>query len=224
MLVLNSYNMSIYRFTDAYFKNKPIRRKINNQNSIRSLLDFPISHSQSIRLGTTIENVMRVYISETSDWKDIKPSNKAGVKERDHLFERSGVKIYAELKSNLDLDTEKKIATRDKAKNIAKEEQVRALILSLRHFSKDTISNSYVKFYNKHNVDVISFQEYFDVLDISCPFNNIDEYKKWLNYMAFKLVEEDSEMGDVDAANVLMSLKNSMNLNTNETDSEMVRG
>lgn len=223
MSVINSYKMNIYRFTDAYFKNKPIRRKNNKQNSIRSLLDFPISHSQSIRLGTTIENVMRVYISETSDWKDIKPSNKSGAKERDHLFEKSGVKIYAELKSNLDLDSEKKIATRDKAKNIAKEEQVRAIILSLRHFSKDTLNNSCVNFYKKHHVDVISFQEYFDVLDINCPFDSIDDYKKWLNYMAFKLVEEDSEMGDIDAANVLMSLKNSMNLNTNETDSEMVR-
>src|SRR6056300_1422328 len=192
--------MDIYQFTDTYFTNRTPRKPVNDYESIKSLLDFPITQSQSIRLGTAIENILRDMISSKSSWVDIKPANQTGEKERDHLFQLGGVTIYAELKSNLNLDSEKKKATREKAKSIEEEEHTQGIIVALSH-------SSCTNFYEKSDLKVLPVAEYLNLFSVENPFGSYDGYKKWLNYVALKLVEEDIDAEHGDAAKTLMSLK-----------------
>ena len=200
--------MDIYQFTDTYFTNRTPRKPVNDYESIKSLLDFPITQSQSIRLGTAVENILRDMISSKSSWVDIKPANQTGEKERDHLFRLDGVTIYAELKSNLNLDSEKKKATREKAKHIAAEEHTEGIIVALRHYSHETLSqSSCTNFYEKSDLKVLPVAEYLNLFSMENPFGSYDGYKIWLNYVALKLVEEDIDAEHGDAAKTLMSLK-----------------
>ena len=200
--------MDLYQLTDTYFTNRTPRKPVNDYESIKSLLDFPITQSQSIRLGTAVENILRDTISSKSSWIDIKPANQTGEKERDHLFRLDGVTIYAELKSNLNLDSEKKKATREKAKHIAVEEHTEGIIVALRHYSDETLRrSSCTTFYEKSELKVLPVSDYLKLFGIECPFGSFDEYKKWLNYIALKLIEEDTDAEHLAAAKALASLK-----------------
>jgi hypothetical protein len=200
--------MDIYQFTDTYFTNRTPRKPVNDYESIKSLLDFPITQSQSIRLGTAIENILRDMISSKSSWVDIKPANQTGEKERDHLFRLDDVTIYAELKSNLNLDSEKKKATREKAKHIAAEEHTEGIIVALRHYSHETLSrSSCTTFYEKSQLKVLPVWNYLGLFGIECPFGSFDGYKEWLNYVALKLIEEDTDAEHLATAKALMGLK-----------------
>lgn len=200
--------MDLYQITDSYFSRRTPRKAVNDYESIKSLIDFPMTQSQSIRLGTAAENILRETISSKSKWVDIKPENQPGEKERDHLFQLGGVTIYAELKSNLNLDSEKKKATREKAKSIAEEEHTQGIIVALRHYSHETLSqSSCTNFYEKSDLKVLPVAEYLNLFSVENPFGSYDGYKKWLNYVALKLVEEDIDAEHGDAAKTLMSLK-----------------
>jgi hypothetical protein len=200
--------MDLYQITDSYFSRRTPRKAVNDYESIKSLIDFPMTQSQSIRLGTAVENILRETISSKSKWVDIKPENQPGEKERDHLFQLGGVTIYAELKSNLNLDSEKKKATREKAKSIAEEEHTQGIIVALRHYSHETLSqSSCTNFYEKSDLKVLPVAEYLNLFSVENPFGSYDGYKKWLNYVALKLVEEDIDAEHGDAAKTLMSLK-----------------
>ena len=200
--------MDLYQNTDSYFSRRTPRKAVNDYESIKSLIDFPMTQSQSIRLGTAVENILRETISSKSKWVDIKPENQPGEKERDHLFQLDGVTIYAELKSNLNLDSEKKKATREKAKHIAAEEHTQGIIVALRHYSHETLSrSSCTNFYEKSDLKVLPVAEYLKLFSVENPFGSYDGYKIWLNYVALKLVEEDIDAEHGDAAKTLMSLK-----------------
>lgn len=200
--------MDLYQITDSYFSRRTPRKPVNDYESIKSLVDFPITQSQSIRLGTAVENILRETISSKSKWVDIKPENQPGEKERDHLFQLGGVTIYAELKSNLNLDSEKKKATREKAKSIAEEEHTQGIIVALRHYSHETLSqSSCTNFYEKSDLKVLPVAEYLKLFSVENPFGSYDEYKKWLNYIALKLIEEDTDAEHLAAAKALTSLK-----------------
>ena len=198
----------IFELTNDYFSTRKPRKPVNDFESIKSLIEFPMDQSQSIRLGTAVENILRKTISSKSKWVDIKPENQPGEKERDHLFQLGGVTIYAELKSNLNLDSEKKKATLEKAKSIAEEEHTQGIIVALRHYSHETLSqSSCTNFYEKSDLKVLPVAEYLNLFSMENPFGSYDGYKKWLNYVALKIVEEDTNAEHLEAAETLMNLK-----------------
>jgi hypothetical protein len=200
--------MNIFERTLRYFQLRKPRKPVDSFESIKSLIEFPINQSQSIRLGKVIEDILRLEINETSDWEDIKPANQTGEKERDHLFRRDGVTTYAELKSNLNLDSEKKKATREKAKHIAAEEHTEGIIVALRHYSQETLSrSSCTTFYEKSELKVLPVNEYMEIYGIKCPFGSEREYVRWLNLIATELVKEDTDAEHLEAAETLMNLK-----------------
>lgn len=83
-------------------------------NSLSYLLDTIISQSDCIKLGIGCERILCDFIlSNAQHLSNIKPINKKGSKERNHLFIDTKNKIifYAELKGNINLDTEKSIET-----------------------------------------------------------------------------------------------------------------
>tara|TARA_Y100000389_G_C17438012_1_gene506743 strand:+ start:490 stop:1155 length:666 start_codon:yes stop_codon:yes gene_type:complete len=218
---------TLQRITSNYFKDKRPKKSHDNYESINTLVNIGVTQSQSIRIGTSIEDLLRIYISSTSSWNDVKPPNAKGKKERDHLFSRTlengkTEKIYAELKSNLQLDSEKRSKTAEKVKSIVHEENCDGYITALRHFSPDTLSKSrHVNFYTERDVDVLSVEEYFNVLNIACPFENEEGYKEWIRFIVDRLIEEDmldEERIAITTLTELKTLKDANHMLDNETD------
>lgn len=202
--------MNIFDRTLRFFQLRKPRNPVNDFESIKSLIEFPITQSQSIRLGKVAEDIFRLEIDETSKWEDIKPPNRRGEKERDHLFRNrvTGVKRYAESKANLQLDTEKKNGTVDKILDIARIEGCDPILLALRHYSWETLRHSsYADYYESNGVIVMPVDEYLEMYGIKCPFGSEREYRRWLNLLATELVKEDVDAEHLEAAEALMNLK-----------------
>jgi hypothetical protein len=153
----NSMNWQKMVDANSYIQGS-ISNKTKDMNSLSSLINRDLSQSDCIKLGTGIEKVLvDCILVQTPNLVNIKQKNKKGVKERDHLFKDEANKIiyYAELKSNLNLDTEKCKSTSAKCIQIVDELKsefvdyhIELSLVGLRYFhTKDipkVISNKYV--------------------------------------------------------------------------------
>lgn len=186
--------MNIYCHTNNHFAGicTPSETKTaNTDDSISSIIAVPLTQSQCIKLGTHIEKILRDFIALHSHVENIRPQNKKGQSERDHLFYVNGKKIYAELKSNLNLDTEKRKKTREKIQKISAEEQCDGYLLALRYINE--IPPRILKQYE--DVHVLSVTKYFQLFGIPCPFRGSELcYKMWLNQVARELVFLDETL------------------------------
>lgn len=185
--------------------------KTNKKKEVHSLsylIDRELSQSDCIKMGYGIENVMKEYIlsNNRANLVNIKPKNKKGQKEKDHLFMDDAAKIiyYAELKSNLNLDTEKCKSTSEKCLIVEKELKeefpdydVRMFLVSNRHYCRDIIPGIIMKKYSNVENNVVGMRDYFHAVEVEFPFEGEDEYKRWLNYLADKMFSEVSETGTV---------------------------
>lgn len=141
-----------------YIKNCYSNNK-KNVNSLSYLISNKLSQSDCIKLGIGLERILSDFIlSKNKKMKNIKPKNKKGLKERDHLFRDRKNKIiyYAELKSNLNLDSEKCKSTIDKCNSIYNELQkeypkylIKMFLVGNRYLEKINIPkfirNKYIK-------------------------------------------------------------------------------
>ena len=107
---------------NSYIKNCKSNKK-KDINSLSYLIKRELSQSDCIKLGTGLEKILYDIVLQYTKLKDIKPKNKKGKKEKDHLFcdEDNNIIIYSELKSNINLDTEKSKSTYQKCLNIVNE-------------------------------------------------------------------------------------------------------
>ena len=82
-----------------------------------------ISQSKRIQLGSIYENILSEFIRLKTGFKNIKEKPKKGKRETDHLFldDKNKKIYYAELKCNLNLDTEKSKSTVRKCLNLKRE-------------------------------------------------------------------------------------------------------
>ena len=201
----------IFELTNDYFSTRKPRKPVNDFESIKSLIEFPITQSQSIRLGKGVEDIFRKYINKNSDWRDIKPPNLKGKKEPDHLFRHciiTGAIKYAEGKGNINLDTEKRKATSEKILKISQTEGCDPILLALRHYSRETLKrSSCTEYYETQGIIVMPVDEYMESYGIKCPFGSEREYRRWLNLLATELVKEDTDAEHLEAAETLMNLK-----------------
>lgn len=166
-------------------------------NSLSYLIDINMSQSDCIKMGVGVENILREYIlKKCPNLKNIRKKNKKGKKERDHLFKDKKNKIiyYAELKSNINLDTEKSKSTYNKCLQILEELKekhknytIKMFLLSVRHFSRVNIPNVILSKYKIIEDNLVGMNEYFDALSITDKFKDENEYKKILNYLAKKM-------------------------------------
>ena len=115
---------------------------VDTESAFSSLVTRNLTHSQSIRLGFGFEKALTRHIEDLTYYKNIKVANTKGKKEFDFLFEDEVKKeiIYAEIKTNLNLDTEKRIATTVKCqKNALKlreeypDHKIKWILLGARH-------------------------------------------------------------------------------------------
>ena len=112
---------------DHVIKNCDYIKNVKNSNkksssSLSYLIDRKLSQSECIKLGYAVEHVLKDLILFNTKLKEIKKKVE-NQKERDHLFCDNINKIiyYAEIKTNINLDTEKSKATCKKCLDIVEE-------------------------------------------------------------------------------------------------------
>ena len=178
---------------NKYINNCSSNKKIDI-NSLSYLIDYELSQSDCIKIG--IENILKDFILENTNLKNIKTKNKKGIKEKDHLFMDINKKIiyYAELKSNLNLDTEKSKQTYKKCLDIEKELQeeykdyeIKMFLVGVRYYEKIIIPKTILKKYKEINNNLCGINEYFKYLSIKFKIFNEKDYKKILNYLVKKM-------------------------------------
>jgi hypothetical protein len=182
-----------------YVKNC-VSNKDKDELSFSYLINMSMSQSDCIKLGHGVEKILKNYIIKANpELKDIKKPNKKGNKEKDHLFmdEKNKTIYYAELKTNIRLDTEKDKSTIDKCIQNKKEletmyegYQVKMFCVSCRHYSKNIIPIAVGKKYYKINDNLVGINEYLNGLNIPHKYDSENTYKEHMNYLAEKMFKK----------------------------------
>ena len=161
-------------------------------NSLSYLIDRKLSQSDNIKLGIAIEKVFKDIIVNFSNLINIRKSNRKGVKEKDHLFMDIKNKIiyYAEIKGNLNLDTEKSKSTYLKVLDIDEnltnqytKYTIKSFLVGARYVVKNDIPKKILLKYK--NIEVLGINDYFENLHLNLNFDN-KTYRKMLNLIAEK--------------------------------------
>jgi len=174
-----------------------------DKNSLSYLVDCKyIMQSDCIKLGISVEKLFaNIILKKNNDLKNIKEKNTRGKKEKDHLFCNKLTKTiyYAELKSNIYLDTEKTISTKNKIINIKKELEneydgyiIKTCFVCERYLDKNEIPiNIFNKYSDMENNGIIicGVNNYFEELNIQVKFD-LDNYIKFLNNIILKTTQK----------------------------------
>lgn len=176
--------------TKNSYVNKKITKKIKiDKSSLRYLVNKNLTQSECIRLGYAVEKMLSdLVMSLNKQTTNIKEKNKKGVKETDHLFLYKDNVIFSEIKTNLNLDTEKTKSTVDKCKSISERlakmypEKINWKIVGARYATK--IPCNIIKKYKCNNI--CSVNEYLELFDTDFKFTE-SEYQKWINCIAEKM-------------------------------------
>lgn len=194
-----SSSFSIDDLTDMFSKCEYITKckstKKKDETSLSFLVKRKLSQSECIKLGTGLEAYFRDFITSFDHITNIKKKNQKGSKERDHLFENKEEKIiyYAELKGNLNLDTEKSKSTSGKCLKIVDElkaeypeHTIRWCLLGLRYIDIDEMSGIIKNKYGNIIDNLYGVNEYFKMLDIDNNFTK-EIYVEFINRLADKM-------------------------------------
>jgi hypothetical protein len=166
--------------------------KKKDVNSLSSLITRDLSQSDCIKLGNGVEKFFIDLIMKFTSYTNIKEKNKKGEKEKDHLFcdEEKKVIYYAELKANLNLDTEKSMSTYTKCIAIAEglkteypEYTINWCLLGLRQLTYHDMPTIIQKKYSTIKDNLFGINQYLTMLNIDLRFN-IETYTSLLNNIA----------------------------------------
>jgi hypothetical protein len=195
-------------FKNTISNNEYVNRKRNiggkSINSLSYLSDKDLTQSQCIKLGIAMEKVLSDLISEQTDYKDIRPKNKKGEPEKDLLFMNKDNTeiIYAECKSNLELDTEKSKSTSTKVEFIKnklteqykKNEEdnicIKANLLCLRYLSKEDMPSFLIKKYPT-NVNLVGLNDYLKLFNLDYKIKDYVGLKIIINFLVEKMFKEE---------------------------------
>ena len=186
-------------------KNIYIKNVISNPNKDKNSLSYLVtackSQSDCIKFGNAVESIFRDLVIHLSTFnlKNCKPKNIQGKKERDHLFCDHNKKIiyYAELKSNINLDTEKSKATSKKCLEIVEElkkeyknYEIRWCLFACRHLLYEDIPSVIKRKYTSISDNVYGVNQFMSMMGINYVFSE-ENYIKFLNYMGDKMFKKD---------------------------------
>lgn len=170
--------------------------QVNNKKDFHSLsylIDQDLSQSSCIKIGHGVEKVFNEFILSNTNLTSIKPKNSKGEKEKDHLYVDETKKIiyYAELKSNLNLDTEKSKSTSKKCLDITLELQtqypeytIKMFLVGIRYYEKTFMPLIILKKYSNIPENLCGVNDYFRNLGISDLFIDENDYKTFLNELS----------------------------------------
>lgn len=184
-------HLNILIYNNSYVKNSFSSKK-RNKDSLSYLVSRTLSQSDCIKLGNAVEKILCEFILEFSNLFNIKQRNFKGKKEKDHLFCDYTNKIiyYAELKGNLNLDTEKSKSTYIKCLHIVNELKsmypkydIKWCLLGYRYITYNHMPNNIRRKYLLIKNNVIGINEYFDLLNIKFNFTN-ETFIEFLNNIA----------------------------------------
>ena len=174
--------------------------KAKDIHSLSSLVDRSMSQSDCIKLGTGLEKVFsELIVVLNPDLTDIKPKNSRGKKERDHLFanEKTKTIFYAELKSNLNLDTEKCKSTTAKCLQIEAElaeeypeYTIKMFLVGLRYLNRSMFPSVISFKYTEIEDHMVGVNDYFEALTTGGSgdlFTDEQAYKEFLTYLAYQM-------------------------------------
>ena len=174
---------------NEYIKNCKSNKK-KDFNSLSYLIDKNLSQSDCIKLGIGMEKfLVDLILKYSNDVKSIKEKNTKGIKEKDHLFidEKNKIVYYSELKSNINLDTEKSKTTSNKCLEIVKQleetyknYQIKWCLLGLRYLDYNEIPKVIQGKYTNIKENLYGINQYLNMLNISISLTK-EEYKKLLN-------------------------------------------
>lgn len=161
-------------------------------SSLSFLVDRNMSQSDCIKLGVGVEKLLVDTVEKLTGLENIRPKNTKGEKERDHLFKDEAYKViyYAELKANINLDTEKSKSTYTKCIQVLEELQqsypdyeVRWCLLAHRYISTDDIPSVIKKKYTTISSNLFGINQYFNMVGIKFQFTE-DSYRQYVNNIA----------------------------------------
>lgn len=171
--------------------------KSKDVHSLSSLVERSLSQSDCIKLGTGLEKVLLDLIMTNPAMQNIRPKNSKGKKERDHLFlnEATNTIYYAELKSNLNLDTEKCLSTSNKCLQILGElreefptSNICMFLVGVRYVDKNLIPKIIGHKYSNIPDNVAGVNNYLEALGIPA-FENEASYVSFVNALANAMFE-----------------------------------
>lgn len=158
--------------------------------SLCSLLTRKVSQSTNIRLGNELETVINLYITSCCpsavDRRPVKV--KKGEHQKDFLRELPDtVLVYAEFKSNINLDTEKRKATREKVNEVAAqlteshpEHRIAPYLVSLRYLLTSDIPPLVAGSYS--DVTLIGIGEFFRTV-LDHPLSEMETYPLYSSFL-----------------------------------------
>lgn len=188
--------LSLIIENNSYIKNCKSNKK-KDIDSLSYLIIRELSQSDCIKLGNGLEKIFYDIVLTYTKLKDIKPKNKKGKKEKDHLFcdETNKIIYYAEFKSNINLDTEKSKSTYEKCLNIVRELEkkypnytIEWGLIGCRYINNITIPTKLKNKYNRIEKNLYGINDYLNLLNINIHFT-FNNYCKFLNKLANTMFE-----------------------------------
>jgi hypothetical protein len=177
-----------------------VSKTTRDNASISSLIDRHLSQSDCIKIGIAIEDVLRLFIKTyIARVKDIKEKNTKDKKEKDHLFidEENKVVYYAEIKANLNLDTEKYHATINKCKYIHEElttkypdHTINMYLVGARYLHASEMSSAIHKKYSDIQSSLIGVNDYLMNLGYTGEILSFSLYRELLNKMVNNMFDK----------------------------------
>lgn len=183
-----------------YLQQCKSNKKISSSSLYYLIKDvFPnFSQSDKIKFGTGLEKVVNQIISTYTDFKNIKPKNAKGKKEKDSLFMKEKRIIYAEYKSNINLDTEKSKKTIKKCLDIKEElkgkyqgYEIFINLVNFRYLTYNDIPKNIKKKYKELGNHLLGLNDFFELYNLK-KFDNYEEYKLFLTKIGNKMFKIES--------------------------------
>ena len=175
-----------------------VSNKKKDKNSLSYLIRRPLSQSDCIKLGVGVEKVIVDIITSFTNLTNIKTKNEKGIKEKDHFFcdEETKTIYYAELKANINLDTEKSKSTYEKCLQIVEDikqdypgYKVKWCLLACRFLDYNEISTVIQKKYSKISGNLFGFNQYMKMVGVNINFNQ-ERYIEFLNNIADNMFKD----------------------------------
>ena len=164
-------------------------KKTTDATSMCSLLSRKVSQATNIRLGNELEVIYNIYVLAHCEVTDLRPAKCAkGEHQKDFLVEMAGdAVIYGEFKANINLDTEKRKATRKKVNAVSEELQetygsktVSPFLVSLRYLRTADIPVALARSYG--DVSLVGIGDFFrDVL--KHPTDELENYEVYGRFL-----------------------------------------
>lgn len=162
-----------------------------NDSSMSSLIQYKLSQSQCIRIGNALEKILHYWIEHEQDvpWNRLATPVKKNEHQQDILMVHKNNQevIYAEIKANIELDTEKVSKTIMKVRNVhhilgAKHPtcKVHSFLISGRYLTYDDIPQDLVRRYASlydEGIHLLGINDFLSRVGISYQFSGYEEYR-----------------------------------------------